>query len=81
MDTKPQEMKLRFDAKSDVMYLSFGEPREAISLEHKQGLVIRMDPETSEVVGLTIVDFMRRLSASGETLSVPIGIQKALAAT
>ena len=80
MDQKPQEMKFRFDAKSDVMYFSFGEPREAISVEQESGLIIRMDPETDEVVGLTIVDFLKRLSGKDETFSVPIGIQPTLLA-
>jgi uncharacterized protein YuzE len=80
MDQKPREMKVRFDAKSDVMYFSFGDPKEAISVETETGLIVRMDPDTDEVVGLTIVDFLKRLSGKDETLTVPIGNQSALLA-
>jgi uncharacterized protein YuzE len=81
MDTKSAEMKLRFDAKSDVLYFSFGEPTEAISVELDNGLIVRMDPETDEVVGVTVVDFLKRFAGKDDTLSVPMGRQTLLSSS
>ena len=78
MAENKREMKLRFDPKADVLYCSFGDPRPAIGVELENGAVVRLDPETNEVVGLTVIDFMKRAIQEGITL--PLGTQHALAA-
>ena len=52
--------KMRYDRDADVLYCSFGEPQEAISVETDAGIVIRHNPETNEVVGYTVVNFFKR---------------------
>lgn len=76
---KPQlnEMNLSFDPKADVLYCSFGEPREALSVEMDDGVVLRLNPDTDEVVGFTVVDFLKR-SMKAHTISLPMGKQSAL---
>jgi hypothetical protein len=59
MDEKKIDLKLSFDAKNDVLYFSFGEPREAYSLEVEDGVFARIDPETNHAVGVTVVDFYK----------------------
>jgi len=46
-----------YDREGDVLYLSIGEARPAITHGEKNGLLIRTDPLTHEVVGLTILDY------------------------
>jgi uncharacterized protein YuzE len=68
------EIRLNYDPKGDVLYCSFGEPREAISIEsEEEGKFFRVDPETNEVVGITVVDFSKRFAAQpGNTITLPI---------
>jgi len=68
------EIKLNYDPKGDVLYCSFGEPREAISIEsEEEGKFFRVDPETNEVVGITVVDFSKRFAAHpGNAITLPI---------
>jgi uncharacterized protein YuzE len=63
----PQVKKINYDSKSDVLYISFGKPRSGIALEVRAGDLVRINPYTDEVVGITIMDFRERymLSASG----------------
>ena len=50
-----------FDKEADVLYLSQGEPRaDAESEEVGDGIVARFDPVTREVVGFTILNFLKR---------------------
>jgi uncharacterized protein YuzE len=77
--TKLNQMKLSFDAKADVLYCSFGEPKEAIAVELENGIVVRLDPDTEEVVGVTVIDFLKRSLVTGAFL-LPMGKQHALAA-
>jgi uncharacterized protein YuzE len=51
---------IHYDAETDVLYISFGEPKPAEGLDIGDGTILRVDPETEEVVGLTILDFSRR---------------------
>ena len=67
------DMKLHFDPKSDVLYCSLGEPQEAIGVETEGGVIVRLNPETDEVVGFTILDFVRRFEQCTNTLSIPMG--------
>ena len=50
---------LDYDEEADVLYLSFGEPREALdSVEVEDGVVYRI--LDNEIVGITIMDFRSR---------------------
>jgi uncharacterized protein YuzE len=57
-----------YDESSDVLYLSIGSPREAIVWESPEGHLVRLDPVTREVVGLTILHAHEQ--AAGEQIPV-----------
>jgi hypothetical protein len=47
-----------YDADADVLYLWRGsEPREALSFPMDSGPLVRLDPDTGELVGVTLIDF------------------------
>jgi uncharacterized protein YuzE len=50
-----------YDAEADVLYLSFGEPEEAEGIDVGEGMIVRMNPQTNEVVGITIIGFSRKI--------------------
>jgi uncharacterized protein YuzE len=54
------KINVSYDGAGDVLYLSIGEPRPAITRGDKNGLLIRSDPQTREVIGLTILDYEAR---------------------
>jgi uncharacterized protein YuzE len=66
-----KELKVKYDAVSDIAYFSIGTPRKAISEEAGDGLVIRRDFDTNEVVGVTIIDFAKRTEHNRE-FSIPL---------
>lgn len=47
-----------YDQEADVLYVTFGKPREAI-VEEKGNIGIRIDEKTNEIVGLTIIEFLK----------------------
>lgn len=67
-------MTFFFDQEGDVLDISFGKPRKAVSKELKNDIAIRMDPETGEVVGFTILNFMKRfrLKKKTEEIKLPV---------
>jgi uncharacterized protein YuzE len=61
---KSEVKKIRYDSNSDVLYISCGKPRPGLALEVKTGDLVRIDPYTDEIVGITIIDFRERYMPS-----------------
>jgi uncharacterized protein YuzE len=57
---KAHMMQLAYDREADVLYLSVGEPRTAVSREVGDDVLLRVDPQTGEVVGLTVLNLSVR---------------------
>ena len=57
---KADLMQVAYDAQADVLYVSIGQPRAAISQEIGDDVLLRVDPESGEVVGLTILNLSTR---------------------
>jgi len=57
----PGEPTWEYDEEADVLYLSVGEPRPAVGVDIGEGVVLRLDEEREEVVGLTLLGLRARL--------------------
>jgi uncharacterized protein YuzE len=57
MAIKVGSLSVSYDDSSDVLYLSVGEPRAAVTQEDDEGVLIRKDPVTEELVGVTILAY------------------------
>ncbi len=54
-----ERIDLDYDEEADVLYISFGKPREAVdSIEVEDGVIYRISD--NEIVGITITDFKAR---------------------
>lgn len=58
---KKERLDWDYDAEADVLYLSFGEPQAALGVDIGEGVVVRYDNVSNEVVGLTIVGLKQKL--------------------
>ncbi len=58
---KKENLNWEYDKEADVLYISVGEPRPAEGIDIGEGVIVRIDPKTKEVVGLTIINFARRI--------------------
>ena len=56
---KPKKLRYSYDREADVMYFYFDRPRKAKTIELSDDFLLRLDPETQKVVGMTIVSFSR----------------------
>jgi len=57
---KKEKVDWEYDAEADVLYLSFGEPQEAEGIDIGEGMIVRVDPQSNEVVGITIIGLSQR---------------------
>jgi hypothetical protein len=52
------ELNCRYDEDDDILYAWVGEkPVPAVTYETDEGHLVRLDPETKEFVGVTILDY------------------------
>jgi len=64
------KLNYRYDEKSDVLYAFIDKPRPAKCIDEQEGIIIRYDINTKEIVGFTIIDYMHRRK-DGVLQSVP----------
>ena len=67
---KNDMMQLSYDQDADVLYITIGTPRRAVSREIGDDVLLRVDPDTQEVVGLTVLN----LSTRGSLDTLPLHI-------
>jgi uncharacterized protein YuzE len=54
-----ESLQYSYDREADVMYLSVGPPRPAKNVEQHPHFIVRLRPESGELVGLTIINFSK----------------------
>jgi uncharacterized protein YuzE len=55
-----------YDGEADVAYLSFGEPKNSVTEELDDYVLVRRDPKTREIRGVTITNFSQYFKAKRE---------------
>jgi uncharacterized protein YuzE len=54
-----KKLRYHYDREADVMYFYFDRPRKAKTIELNDDFLLRLDPATEEVVGITVISFSR----------------------
>jgi uncharacterized protein YuzE len=57
---KKEKIKWDYDAEADVLYISFGNPQNAEGVDIGEGTIVRVQTETNEITGLTIINPLHR---------------------
>ncbi|MHB2149855.1 DUF2283 domain-containing protein [Calditrichota bacterium LG25] len=60
MIEKKKNLQWDYDAEADVLYISIGKPVKAESIDIGKGTIVRVDPESNEIVGFTIISPLKR---------------------
>lgn len=65
-----EEISFSYDAKSDTLYITL-ENKPGIGEHLKENVIIRKNPKTGTVVGITIEDFEKTLGDTQQTIDIP----------
>jgi uncharacterized protein YuzE len=57
----PGALTWEYDEEGDVLYISIGDPRPAVTVDLGESVLARYDEKQNEVVGITILNVRRRL--------------------
>jgi uncharacterized protein YuzE len=55
MVEKPDQINWEYDKEADVLYISFGKPQPALSLDLGSGIVARYLEKSNKIVGFTLI--------------------------
>lgn len=72
-----EDLNIRYDQKGDVLDLSIGEPKEAISREISEDVFARIGGEEDKIIGLMILNFQKHLEDSKKN-SIALNISGAI---
>ena len=61
LQERQSNLNLHYDADADVLYISIGEPKVAEGIDIGEGVIVRVSPQSNEVVGLTIIGLSKRV--------------------
>jgi len=69
-------MNFFFDEEGDVLDITFGKPKKAVAKELKNDIAVRINPKTGEIVGIVILNFMKRfrLKKKKEKIELPVKV-------
>ena len=64
-----------FDREADILYVSKGDPRADVESEEVgDGIIARLDPVTREIVGFTILNFLKRTEEGLPAVVLPFRV-------
>lgn len=76
-----EKISFWFDQKNDILDISIGKPKAAVSKEVGDDVVVRLNPKTNKVMGFTILNFTKRFKKvkTAEKIRTPIKVSMSLA--
>jgi uncharacterized protein YuzE len=57
---RKDKIKWDYDAEADVLYISFGNPQKAEGVDIGEGTIIRVQSDSKEIIGVTILNPLHR---------------------
>ena len=64
---KNQSISTHYDADSDILYVWWKKPQEVVCVEPDEEIILRLDANTDQLVGYTLIGFCRRFGKLGPT--------------
>ncbi len=76
-----EKLRFMFDEKGDILDISIGKPKKAISKQLEDDILVRISPKTKKIIGFTILNFRKRFkeSKSAKEINTPIKASISLA--
>ncbi len=71
----PDAFTMDYDREADVLYVTKGKPAYTDYVEYTDDIILHFDPQTKELVGFTIIDFLKYfLESGGQAFQLPFQV-------
>ncbi len=75
-----EKIRFFFDKKNDVLDISIGRPKKAVSEELEDDIIARKDPKTKKIVGFTVLNFTKRFETSKKPEEIDLPLRATISA-
>lgn len=65
-----KSFNLKYDPQTDILNVAFGKARKAVSVEQQPEVFVRLDPQTQEIVGLTVLGFKQNFLSQKQDITL-----------
>jgi hypothetical protein len=65
-----KEVRVLYYKPSDELNILLGEPRDSVLQEIADEIYVRLDPQTNEVLGFTVLNFEERTEGEGQVIPI-----------
>lgn len=65
-------LNFTYDKEGDILDISLGRPKKAISEEVSEDIFVRLEPKTQAIVGFMILNFEKRFGRTHKIETLPI---------
>ena len=62
-------IKIVYDGEADVLYVTRGTPKYTEYIEYSEDVILRLDPDTKRLIGITIIGFSQHFGKANLSLS------------
>ncbi len=69
---KKDNLQWDYDADADVLYISVGPPAKGEGIDLGNDTIVRINPETKEIIGFTIINPLKKTLNELNIYNVPI---------
>ncbi len=73
-----KEIKMAYDDEGDILDISIGDPEKAISKEVEDDFFLRVNPDSGEVVGFSVLNFRKWFRDAKDIKTLPIKAELAV---
>jgi uncharacterized protein YuzE len=70
-----KKMRFAYDKEADILDISIGKPKTAISREIEDDFFVRIDPKTKKVVGFSVLNFEKWFKGLDDYRLVPMSAE------
>jgi len=67
-----KRMRISYDKEGDILDVSLGEPGAAISKEIDDDFFVRLNPDTDEILGFSVINFEKWFEEIKEFKDLPL---------
>lgn len=71
MNHNPNELKIVYDQDADVLYVTRGKPEYTDYVEYADDIILRLHPDTKQLVGFTLIDFSQHFADKESHIALP----------
>lgn len=73
-----ERLRFAYDKEADILDISIGEPKEAVSREIEDDFFVRFAPNTNKVIGFSILNFGKWFKGLDDYRLVPMSAEFSL---